>query len=108
VMPSRGCRSRRTQNGIHRTNKAMPRPPFTSECSTTPKASSSAACSACNGKGYFRIGPGEAWCRKCHLKQYEARRPIPLMEPTLLFDEETAKSIDWRAYYPFYPSPPNV
>jgi hypothetical protein len=84
-----------------RTNKAMPRPPSTSECYTTPKASASAPCSACNGKGFFRIGAGEAWCRKCHPEQYEVRRPIPLMEATLLFDEETANSINWRAYYDF-------
>jgi hypothetical protein len=30
---------------LWRTNKAMPRPPSTSECSTTPKASASADCS---------------------------------------------------------------
>ena len=29
------------------------------------------------------------------------RRPIAVMQPTVLFDEETANSIDWQAYYHF-------
>ncbi len=60
-----------------------------------------AICSACNGKGYFRIGTGEAVCRKCHPIPEEDRRPIALMQPTVLFDEETANNINWKAYYNF-------
>jgi hypothetical protein len=26
---------------------------------------------------------------------------IPYFKPTILFDEETCKSIDWKSYYPF-------
>lgn len=59
------------------------------------------ACSACNGKGYFKIETGDAWCRKCCPEQYADRRPVPLMEPTLLFDEETANNINWKACYPY-------
>jgi hypothetical protein len=29
------------------------------------------------------------------------RRPIALMQPTVLFDEQTANSINWKAYYHF-------
>ena len=41
--------------------------------------------------------------RKLKNVQFESedRRPIPAFEPTILFDEETANSIDWKQYYPY-------
>lgn len=35
-------------------------------------------CPACNGKGYFRIGSGEATCRKCHPWPEKMMRSITL------------------------------
>jgi hypothetical protein len=31
----------------------------------------------------------------------EDRRSIPLIQPTILFDEETCNKIDWEKFYPF-------
>ena len=31
----------------------------------------------------------------------EDREKIPAIQPSVLMDEETAKKIDWSAYYPF-------
>ncbi len=29
------------------------------------------------------------------------RHPVPVIQPTILFDEETCEKIDWKKYYPF-------
>jgi len=57
------------------------------------------SCSACNGNGYFRIGTGEAACRKCIPRSEEERRPFPSMAPSLFFTEEEVASVNWEAVF---------
>lgn len=59
-----------------------------------PIFSGASDCSACNGKGYFHIGTGEAICRKCHPRTEEPQRPLPSIAPSLLFTEEDVKSVN--------------
>jgi hypothetical protein len=56
-------------------------------------------CSACNGKGYFRIGTEEAICRKCHPRTEEEQRPFPSITPSLFFTEDEVKSVNWEAVF---------
>jgi hypothetical protein len=41
--------------------------------------------------------------KHCYYTPREDREPIPLIQPTILFDEETCNKIDWKKFYPYYP-----